>query len=539
VIRLLDGRPLSIRFDTLRREVSTPAGKLGLGLALLTATLLAAAGSIWVSCGLRYAAMNPDLNPGKFYLFPTLDVAALCAGGIGRLCRMLGDWRFLPEAWLFGMTAVIACSGYRYAFAMGEHSMLGWWWFFPLCLAIKNTLPSLMLSLWGLATFGRKTIDAISRRLPLDAATYGSIPLVVTLAVLWPTFLSSHLNIGERHLLPSYPPLMILAGGIWRSVGPAWPRVLISMLLVLHAIDVTSRWPATLAYFNQIVPRGQEYRWLVDSSLDWGQDLNRLRKWLDSNRKTGEPVYGTVFGGAPAAAVLSGSEQLGFAGKAGVRQILAPGIYCVSASALQGISDVPKGPWCRTHERLWQKAQQFMAAHGSKPDERASQSLIADLTADRDEAKVQAIQGVATDYDRAVAAFNILQAGRLKAFLRQQSPDTTIGGSVLVWRLSQTQIDTAIDGPPVELAEQSWLEREGYGTNEQLLKLGRQQIKAGDALAARAIFERMLVFYPIDPRAWAGLSVACEAAGLPAEAEQARREGERILEAHERMGDGR
>ncbi len=539
LVRLCDGRPLPIRFGTVRREVSTPGKKLGLGLALLSATLLAAAACIWAACGFRYEAMHPGMDPGEFYLFPSLDVAAICAGGVGRVCRMLGDWRLLPEGWLFGMSAVVACSGYRYAFAMGEHSLRGWWWFFPLCLAIKNTLPALMLSLWGLVACGRKVLDSMLRRLPFDAATYGSLPLVVTLAVLWPTFLTSHLNIGERHLLPSYPPLMILAGSVWRAAGPAWPRVLVTLLLALHALDVTSRWPATLAYFNQVVPRGQEHRWLVDSSLDWGQDLTRLSRWLERNRRPGERVYGTVFGGAPATVALAGCEQLGFAGKPGVRQILSPGIYCLSASALHGICDVLKGPWCHTHERLLQRAREFMNVHEAAPDETAAKSLIADLTADRDEAKVRGIQGVVTDHERAVAAFNILQAGRLKAYLRQQPPDTTIGGSVLVWRLTQAQIDTALYDPAAELEEQSWFEREGYGTADELMALGRRRLKAGDALGARAIFERMLVFYPIDPRAWAGLSVASEAAGLPVEAERARRQGERILEAHERMGNGR
>lgn len=533
VIRLLDGRPLPVRFTAGDRVVTTRAAKLGLGLGLLVAPLLAAALCIWAACGFRYAAMNPHMEPGKLYLFPTLEVSTLCAGGIGRLCRIFGDSRLLPEAWLFGMSAVVACSGYRYAFAMGEHSLQGWWWFFPLCLAIKNTLPSLALSLWGLVTFAHTTFEACRRRLPLDAATYGSIPLVVTLAVLWPTFLTSHLNIGERHLLPSYPPLMILAGGLWRAAGPAWPRVVIAALLALHAADVTSRWPSTLAYFNQIVPRDTEYRWLVDSSLDWGQDLDRLATWLERNRRPGEPVFTTLFGGAPVTAVRLDCEQLGF-----TRRRLAPGLYCISATALQGMSDVIKGPWSRTHETMWQTSRQFMARHENSPDEAAAAALITNLTVDRDEAHVRAIRGVATVHDRAVAASTILQAGRLKAFLRQRPPDASIGGSILIWRLSQADLFAALEGPPAELADQSWFEREGYGTAAELIALGRGRLQAGDAEAARVIFGRMLVFYPIDPRAWAGLSLACKAAGLPEEAERARREGERLIQLHERSGAG-
>ncbi|NBX31084.1 hypothetical protein EBR04_11695, partial [bacterium] len=310
-VRLVDGRPLRIRLASINRDVATPAAKLGLGLALLTATMLAAALCIWVACGCRYRAANPAMGSARFYLFPSLDQCALAAGGIGRLCHGLGTRRLLPEAWLFGMTAVVACSTYRYAFALGQHSLTGWWWFFPLCLAIKNTLPALVLSAWGVVGWCRAALSAVVRRLPLDATSYGAIPLVATLAVLWPTFLTSHLNIGERHLLPSYPPLMILAGAAWRPTAPAWRRWLVVALVSLHALDVASRWPATLAYFNQIVPRGQEYRWLVDSSLDWGQDLDRLAAWLRQHRQPGEPVYVTTFGGAPVASALDDFEYLG------------------------------------------------------------------------------------------------------------------------------------------------------------------------------------------------------------------------------------
>ena len=535
--RLADGRPLRIRLASINRELATPAAKLGLGLALLTATMLAAALCIWISCGCRYKAANPAMGPATFYLFPSLDHCALAAGGVGRLCHGLGTRRLLPEPWLFGLTAVVACSTYRYAFALGQHSLTGWWWFFPLCLAIKNTLPALALSAWGVLAWCRAALSAFVRRLPLDPAAYGSIPLVATLAVLWPTFLTSHLNIGERHLLPSYPPLMIMAGAVWRSTAPGWRRWLVVALVSLHAFDVASRWPATLAYFNQIVPRGQEYRWLVDSSLDWGQDVDRLAVWLTQHRQAREPVYVTIFGGPPAQMAIPGGELLGFAPRAGEPQELRPGLYCVSATTLQGINDVPRGPWCRTHERLWQTAANFMRVHGGRPDETAAEALVKELADGRDEAKVKAIQGVATAVDRAVAAFSVLQAGRLKAFLRHRTPDAVVGRSILCFRLSADDITAALTGPSAELAEQSWFEREGYATSEQLLKLGRQRLAAHDAAGAREIFSRMLVFYPSDPRAWVGLSVASEAAGLPAEAARARREAERLIEAFEKAGE--
>ena len=43
-------------------------------------------------------------------------------------------------------------------------------------------------------------------------------------------------------------------------------------------------YPHYLAYFNELIggpDNGQKY--LIDSNLDWGQDLKGLKKWLDKN----------------------------------------------------------------------------------------------------------------------------------------------------------------------------------------------------------------------------------------------------------------
>ena len=73
------------------------------------------------------------------------------------------------------------------------------------------------------------------------------------------------------------------------------------------AVDSLRTWPNYLAYFNQLAggPRNG-YKHLVDSSLDWGQDLPGLKKWLDANdpviddgRKEAQrkrPVYVSYFG---------------------------------------------------------------------------------------------------------------------------------------------------------------------------------------------------------------------------------------------------
>ena len=52
-------------------------------------------------------------------------------------------------------------------------------------------------------------------------------------------------------------------------------------LLGWHAIESIKVAPDFLAYFNELAGGpANGYRHLVDSSLDWGQDLPKLKEWL-------------------------------------------------------------------------------------------------------------------------------------------------------------------------------------------------------------------------------------------------------------------
>jgi hypothetical protein len=391
--------------------------------------------------------------------------------------------------------------------------MLGWWWFFPLCLAIKNTLPSLVLAGFGVARAASLVVTRLARRLALDDEAWNVLPLLLWLVILWPTFLTCHLNIGERHLLPSYPPLMILAGGCWQVAAVPWRKLLVCGLVGLHAVDVASRYPASLAYFNQLVPRGEAHQWLVDSSLDWGQDLRRLGRWLEQHSVPADRIYVNYSGAAPVSSELRAVEHLGYPRGWGVKQVLEPGIYCVSATALQGISDRPRGRWCRLFEDHYRRASQWLDAGGKEADDGSAKQLLRAFTADRDDLGLGDIGQPPSLSDLAVAAFNILQAARLEAFLRQRTPDASIGGSILIYRLDAAAIDAALHGPPAELDDLCWFEREGYGTPDELLRQGRRHLDEGRAAAARAVFESATRFYSGDPRMWDGLSAACQLLG--------------------------
>ena len=58
------------------------------------------------------------------------------------------------------------------------------------------------------------------------------------------------------------------------------------VLLAWLVIDSLAIAPSHLAYFNQLINRDRDYEALVDSNLDWGQDLIALREWQRANNVT-------------------------------------------------------------------------------------------------------------------------------------------------------------------------------------------------------------------------------------------------------------
>jgi hypothetical protein len=93
--------------------------------------------------------------------------------------------------------------------------------------------------------------------------------------------MSSRINLGVRHILPIYLLLAVIGGdavaqlfALARSKSPA--ILAIPVLLIAWAVaDAWLAHPDYLAWFNPLAGAHPE-KVLVESDLDWGQDLYRL-----------------------------------------------------------------------------------------------------------------------------------------------------------------------------------------------------------------------------------------------------------------------
>src|SRR5271169_1938472 len=117
----------------------------------------------------------------------------------------------------------------------------------------------------------------------------------------------ARITIGERHFLPVYPFVLIVASGVWEfavgqrpSAVPTLPSrrsnlaILITAALLLNAVDVIRYAPDYLSYMNIVIPNRSSYQYLSDSNLDWGQGLLALRRYEVEHPN--EPIYLGYFG---------------------------------------------------------------------------------------------------------------------------------------------------------------------------------------------------------------------------------------------------
>jgi hypothetical protein len=130
-----------------------------------------------------------------------------------------------------------------------------------------------------------------------------------------------------------------VAGWLWSWRRPAG-LVLASALALWYAGGTLRNHPHHLAYFNEIGGGpANGWRLLVDSNLDWGQDLKRLATWM---RENGVPrLKLSYFGSADPAYYGIDAEALpGYRAPHAThvtREVRPGDVVAVSATHLQGV----------------------------------------------------------------------------------------------------------------------------------------------------------------------------------------------------------
>jgi hypothetical protein len=204
--------------------------------------------------------------------FAVLVGAAVIWAGYWFSSGTVPDWNIkLPAPEFFD--GVLAAQSHNReghpGYLLGQFSFNGWWYYFPVVLAVKTPVAFLVLLAIGTYTYCRRFSVA------------ACLPLAFSLGILLPA-MASRVDIGVRLILPVYIGFSIVAAvGVDRLLTRASRKLQAAaiMLLLWLAISGAVSHPDYLSYFNEFAGRNPA-RILVDSDLDWGQDTKRLGRRL-------------------------------------------------------------------------------------------------------------------------------------------------------------------------------------------------------------------------------------------------------------------
>jgi len=259
-------------------------------LGQLAAAAVVAFMVVWA--GYRFSVGRlDDLPPMSYIRTPVLPPPAERSALLAWFCRLRLP---MPEFW-HGFLFLKAHDKHGHAaFLLGRiRDRGGFWDFYLVGLLLKSPLPFVVLLLACLPVLMRRPRPRLEAR-----------PLGCALAALAALALSTRLpvNIGLRHLLVVVPLLAVFIAGAltpWLAALAGRARVFAAIafaaVLAAGVVTVQRARPQLMAYFNPLAGR-EPGRALIDSDLDWGQDLLLMKRELRARQipAVHQGLFGTV-----------------------------------------------------------------------------------------------------------------------------------------------------------------------------------------------------------------------------------------------------
>ncbi len=275
------------------------AAVVGVAFGIAVLCKFSALGFVPVACaGMYLVRVRMDRNQrdaGKALLVVLLTSGAVVVAGYAfRIDWLITGFKGLAAIERQGMLSYL----------FGEVRETGFWSYFPVAVALKSTIAFLILVIAAFFTRRHRVIELLAASI-----------LILVVAM------TSHLDLGVRYVLPIYAPLSVTAAAAALHFRRRWIPIL---LLSWHVAASAIAYPDAFPYFNELAqPRPWEY--LVDSNIDWGQDVLRLRDvvrrkkidrlgiavmgWHDWNALQFPPTY-VVERDVPSRGWIAVSEQM-------------------------------------------------------------------------------------------------------------------------------------------------------------------------------------------------------------------------------------
>jgi len=185
------------------------------------------------------------------------------------------------------------------AFILGHDYPRAVWFYFPIALSMKMTLPVLIASL---------SMLSISRKLFANWVSLSALALLVF-------SFQCRVQIGVRLVFPLMVFLIIATCAALTNYArhsPALRRngIIFASILMLAwmSISTVRIFPHGLTFVNEVWGGSENaYRVISDSNYDWAQGLPELKQWRDDNGVTSLKAW--YFGTDPAIFEVAGGSQ--------------------------------------------------------------------------------------------------------------------------------------------------------------------------------------------------------------------------------------
>ena len=318
----------------------------GLAVLLIAARAVKGGGSFrpWLGWAIFSIAVIPYIGLLAAYKFEarrmsSQELADLRSqtGFSKPVLAVAGLLRYIPSP-VDVQKAVLSLGSYQQYGApsclLGEARSSGHPIYYPLALAVKVAIPVQILFVAGLILLARKAW----RRRTVAAHWFLLLPFCVYLGLA----AQSELQLGLRLVLPAMP-FMPLLGGLAVEQALITRRGRFTILVLLGWLAGASAfiYPQGIAYFNEWVGGpSQGWKYLVDSNLDWGQNLPELANYIRENRVKKLRLYYFGFDKLHRYGLQDKVEvkapPWGPALVSETRLRPEPGIYAISATLLPG-----------------------------------------------------------------------------------------------------------------------------------------------------------------------------------------------------------
>jgi hypothetical protein len=213
--------------------------------------------------------------------------------------------------YILGMLMVFnRVSGGNTTYFLGEVTNQSFVWYFPVTYLIKTPVAFLVMAIMSLFYAAYSYLKKTPLKLVQNFVDYSQDHLFELSGLFFIFFYSymsitGNLNLGIRHLMPIMPFAIILVAHSVVRLVRRYQAVLalkvgFIVLVVYYAATNFIAYPAYLSYFNEFIggPANAD-KYVSDSSVDWGQDLVRLKQFVDAHPEIDKIAVDYFGGGEP------------------------------------------------------------------------------------------------------------------------------------------------------------------------------------------------------------------------------------------------